>query len=77
MSNIQNFPARGWWRPVYDADAYLGIPEFAAPDEIVGYECTACGWVAAYMDCNGEYVLPDVCLGCGAKMDGGVEDAAD
>lgn len=56
---------------MYDADAYLGISEFAAPDEIVDYECTACGCVAAYMDCNGEYVLPDVCPGCRAKMDGG------
>lgn len=71
MSNTKNIPARGRWRPVYDADAYLGIHEFAAPDEIVGYECTACLWVAAYMDCNGEYVLPDVCPNCGAKMDGG------
>lgn len=76
MSNTKNTPACGRWRPVYDADAYEGVPEFAGPEQIAGYECSVCGWVAAYMDCNGEYILPDVCPGCGADMEND-EDGGD
>lgn len=61
----------GRWKPVFDAEAFRGDPEAVAEDEITGYECSICGRPCAFTDGNGEYVLPDVCLGCGSKMDGG------
>lgn len=38
--------------------------------EITDYECSICGRTCAVTDGNGEYILPDVCPGCWAKMDG-------
>lgn len=61
----------GRWKPVYDAAAFRGDPEAAAADEITGYECSICGRTCAFTDGNGEYILPDVCPGCLAKMGAG------
>lgn len=61
----------GRWKPVFDAEVFRGDPEAAAADEITGYECSICGRTCAFTDGNGEYILPDVCPGCWAKMDGG------
>lgn len=67
----------GRWKPVFDAEAFRGDPEAAMADEITGYECSICGRTCAFTDGNGEYILPDVCPGCRAKMDGDEENAAD
>lgn len=78
MEYAENLPTadvepvrHGRWKPVFDAEAFRGDPEAVAEDEITGYECSICGRTCAFTDGNGEYVLPDVCLGCGSKMDGG------
>ena len=67
----------GRWKPVFDSEAFWGDPEAAMADEITGYECSICERTCAFTNGNGEYILPDVCPGCRAKMDGGGEDAAD
>lgn len=64
------------WIPIYESELTGWNPAVAGRDPIGGYFCSKCHYVAVY-DCNDEYVLSDYCPGCGAKMDGGADDAAD
>lgn len=64
------------WMPVYESEMTGWNPAFAGRDPIGGYICSGCKEEAVY-DCNDKFVLSNYCPACGAKMDGGIENAAD
>lgn len=64
------------WLPVFESEITGWDPALAGRDPIGGYVCSKCGYEAVY-DCNDKYVLSDYCPVCGAKMDGGDNDATD
>ena len=66
----------GRWQPVRESEMTGWQPELAGYDQIGGYICSACKEEAVY-DCNDNFVLSNYCPHCGAKMDGGDNDAAD
>ena len=66
----------GRWIPVYESEITGWDPAVAGRDPIGGYICSACKEESIY-DCNDEFVLSNYCPHCGAKMDGGDNDAAD
>lgn len=66
----------GRWMPVYESEITGWDPAVAGRDPIGGYICSACKEESIY-DCNDEFVLSNYCPNCGAKMDGGDNDAVD
>lgn len=64
----------GLWMPIRESEMTGWDPAVAGGDPIGGYICSACKEEAVY-DCNDEFVLSKYCPNCGAKMDGGVDDA--
>lgn len=64
----------GRWEPIRESEMTGWQPELAGYDPIGGYICSACKKEAVY-DCNDNFVLSSYCPNCGAKMDGGAEDA--
>lgn len=66
----------GSWIPLRESEITGWNPGFAGHDPIGGYKCSNCNKEAVF-DCNDSFVLSDYCPNCGAKMDGGVKDAAD
>lgn len=64
----------GRWMPVYESEITGWDPAVAGRDPIGGYICSACKEESIY-DCNDEFVLSNYCPNCGAKMDGGDNDA--
>lgn len=65
---------RGFWKPISESEMTGFNPKFAGRDPIAGYKCFNCGNEAIF-SCNDEFVLSDYCPNCGAKMDGGDENA--
>lgn len=66
----------GLWMPIRESEMTGWDPAVAGRDPIGGYICSVCKEEAVY-DCNDEFVLSKYCPNCGAKMDGGDNDAAD
>lgn len=66
----------GRWQPVRESEMTGWQPELAGYDPIGGYICSSCKEEAVY-DCNDNFVLSNRCPNCGAKMDGGDNDAVD
>lgn len=66
----------GLWIPIRESEMTGWDPAVAGRDPIGGYICSACKEEAVY-DCNDEFVLSKYCPNCGAKMDGGDNDAVD
>lgn len=64
----------GLWLPVHESEMTGWQPELAGYDPIGGYVCAVCKEEAVY-DCNDNFVLSNYCPHCGAKMDGGDNDA--
>lgn len=67
---------RGLWMPIYESEMTGWDPEVAGCDPISGYICSICKEEAVY-DCNDKFVLSNYCPNCGARMDGGDNDADD
>lgn len=83
VSDFEAIPAadvaevvHGSWIPLRESEITGWNPGFAGHDPIGGYKCSNCNKEAVF-DCNDSFVLSDYCPNCGAKMDGGVKDAAD
>lgn len=66
----------GRWQPVRESEMTGWQPELAGYDPIGGYICSSRKEEAVY-DCNDNFVLSNRCPNCGAKMDGGDNDAVD
>lgn len=66
----------GLWMPIRESEMTGWDPTVAGRDPIGGYICSACKEEAVY-DCNDEFVLSKYCPNCGAKMDGGADNADD
>ena len=66
----------GLWIPIRESEMTGWDPAVAGRDPIGGYICSVCKEEAVY-DCNDEFVLSKYCPNCGAKMDGGDNDAVD
>lgn len=66
----------GLWKPAAESEITGWNPGYAGYDPIGGYFCSNCSYEAIFT-CNDEYELSAYCPNCGAKMDGGDNDAAD
>lgn len=80
LRSVEDIPAadvaqmvHGRWKAQLESERD-GFSKFLwLPDRIVGYICSNCGGEAIeYVD---DYFLPDYCPNCGAKMDGGDDNA--
>lgn len=65
----------GVWIPIRESQMTGWQPELAGRDPVASYVCSSCKQEAIY-NCNDEHVLSHYCPNCGAKMDGGDNDAA-
>ena len=66
----------GAWIPFYESEVTGWNPEFAGRDPIAGYKCSNCN-KEAILDYDNEFVLSKFCPNCGARMDGGINNATD